>query len=143
VTKCVFCNLLAGKLPSSVVYEDDAVCALLDIQPVNPGHTLVIPKTHFESLCEVPPDVLSRLIAAAQRVVEGFNNTDLACEGANLFLADGEAAGQEVPHVHLHVFPRVVGDGFGLRFGAGYKDLPTRETLDRVAASLRAAIAKG
>lgn len=143
MTKCVFCNLLAGKLPSSVVYEDDAVCALLDIQPVNPGHTLVIPKTHFESLCEVPPDVLSRLIAAAQRVVEGFNNTDLACEGANLFLADGEAAGQEVPHVHLHVFPRVVGDGFGLRFGAGYKDLPTRETLDRVAASLRAAIAKG
>jgi len=138
---CVFCKILSGELPSSVVYEDDAVLALLDIQPVNPGHTLVIPKQHSELLTDTPPEMLGKMMAAAQRMAEVLRLADLRCDGVNLFLADGEAAGQEVPHVHLHVIPRFPGDGFGLRFGADYSKLPTRQTLDKTAALLRTSLA--
>jgi len=78
----------------------------------------------------------------AHRLAAALRASDVRCEGVNLFLADGEAAMQEVFHVHLHVFPRYVGDGFGLRFGPDYKARPPREELDRIAAQLRATVGK-
>ena len=135
--KCIFCDLQAGRGPVSVVYEDVSVFAFMDIQPVNPGHVLVIPRRHAANLAELDPADAARLLPAGQKVAAALRASGMRCEGVNLFLADGEAAGQEVFHVHLHVFPRWDGDGFGLRFGPNYRILPPRGELNETAARLR------
>lgn len=138
--RCVFCEILAGRSPSSVVFEDDVCCALMDIQPVNPGHVLVIPNRHAASLAELDPESGAHMFKVAQRVARALRESGLRCEGVNLFLADGEAAGQDVFHVHLHVFPRYRGDGFRFRFGPAYGNRPPRAELDVVADMIRDAL---
>jgi histidine triad (HIT) family protein len=140
MTDCVFCRILAGELPGTFVYRDDDVAAFMDIQPVNPGHVLVVPVRHATYLADIDADAAGRLMAVAHRVVAALRASGMRCEGVNLFLADGEAAMQEVPHVHLHVFPRWRGDGFGLRFGPEYKHKPAREALEETATPIRAAL---
>jgi histidine triad (HIT) family protein len=137
---CVFCDILAGNLPSSMIDRDDLCSAFMDIQPVTPGHVLVVPNCHTASLAELPPGTGAHMFALAQRVAAALRKSGLRCEGVNLFLADGRAAGQEVFHVHLHVFPRYRGDGFGLRFGPHYGRRPERVELDKRAAAIRAAL---
>jgi histidine triad (HIT) family protein len=137
MSPCVFCNIVADKVPASVVFEDEACLAFIDIQPVNAGHVLVIPKEHVPYLADLDPEVGGRMFKVAQRLAQALRGSSLRCEGVNLFLADGEAAGQDVFHVHLHVFPRYKGDGFGLRFGPSYGTRPSRMELDRIAAMLR------
>ena len=137
---CVFCKILAGELPESSVYEDEHVLAFMDIQPVNPGHVLVIPKLHASNLGDLPSELGGEMFVVAQRVAAAIRSSGLRCEGVNFFLADGEAAGQEVFHVHLHVFPRFEGDGFGLKFGPGYKNKPSRAELDLAAANIQSAL---
>ena len=134
---CIFCKIVDGNVPSSNVYEDDVCLAFMDIQPVNPGHVLVIPKEHFEDLNDLPAEIGSHLFQVAQRIVVSVPKTDIKFEGANLFLAHGEAAGQEVFHVHLHVIPRFTGDGFGFTFGPNYIDLPERQELDSIAVQIK------
>ena len=136
---CIFCRIIEGALPASPVFRDDTVMAFMDIQPVTPGHTLVIPIHHAARLSDLDVSTGGRLFEVGQQCAEALYASPLRSEGANFFLADGVAAGQEVFHVHLHVFPRYAGDGFGLRFGADYMDLPPREELDRIADRLRAA----
>ena len=130
---CVFCDILAGKLPSSIVSQDDVCFAFMDIRPVNPGHVLVIPTYHAPSLAELDEASGAQLFNVAQHIAQALRNSGLKCEGINLFLADGAVAGQEVFHVHLHVFPRYTSDGFGLRFGPDYGNQPTRTELDAIA----------
>lgn len=137
---CVFCGILAGEVPVSKIYEDENCLAFLDIQPVNSGHTLVVPKRHAAHLAELDAEIGGKLFSAGMRIAAALRQASLRCEGVNFHLADGEAAGQEVFHVHLHVFPRFEGDGFGLRFGPAYKQLPARSELDEIAAGLRAQI---
>jgi len=137
MSKCIFCEIAAGRGRASFVYQDQDVAAFMDIQPVNPGHVLVIPCRHAASLAELQPGEAEKLLPAAQRVAAALRRSGLPCEGVNLFLADGEAAGQDVFHVHLHVFPRWPGDGFGLRLGPHYHTLPPRAELDEIAARLR------
>lgn len=137
---CVFCDLLAGSLEASFVYRDDSVAAFMDIQPVTPGHVLVVPVAHHVALGDLPAGTGAAMFDLAQRVAAGLRRSGLKCEGVNLFFADGEAAGQEVFHAHLHVFPRFAGDGFGLRFPEGYTALPTRAALEQVAAGIRASL---
>ncbi|MBN1976638.1 MAG: HIT family protein [Anaerolineae bacterium] len=137
---CVFCGILAGRLPSSVVFRDDVCCAFLDIRPVNPGHVLVVPVAHAACLAELDAEVGARVFEVGQRVAAALRGSGLRCEGVNLFLADGAVAGQEVFHVHLHVIPRYAGDGFGLRFGPGYGAMPARGELDEVAGRIRGAL---
>ncbi len=134
---CIFCQIIAGQAESSKVYEDDICLAFMDIQPVNPGHLLVVPKVHFKDLYDLPADIGSHLFQVAQRISLRLPKTGIKIEGVDLFLADGEAAGQEVFHVHLHVIPRFVGDGFGFRFGPNYENLPERHELDEVAAQIK------
>jgi histidine triad (HIT) family protein len=129
-SSCVFCRILAGELPVSMVYDDETVAAFMDIRPVNPGHTLVIPKTHAPYLCDVNPDLGAELFRTGMRVAAALRRTALRCEGVNLFLADGEAAMQEVFHVHLHVIPRFAGDGFGLKFAPHYFQPTSRDSLN-------------
>ena len=129
--------------PASVLYQDELVLAFMDIQPVNPGHLLVIPRAHSELLSQVEPIASARMFSVGQRFAQAVRNAGIRCEGVNLFLADGRAAGQEVPHVHLHVIPRFAGDGFGFRFGAHYGIRPERKELDSVASGIRAALQDG
>jgi histidine triad (HIT) family protein len=137
---CVFCQILAGKLPASIVYQDEHVIAFLDIRPVNPGHVLVVPRIHEESLENLSAEKAMHMMRIAQRVMAGLRNTELRCEGINLFLADGSVAGQEIPHAHLHVIPRFTNDGFGLRFASGYGEMPQRARLDDLAAAIQKAL---
>lgn len=140
---CIFCGILAGELPVSEVYQDEVCSAFMDIQPVNPGHLLVIPRAHAGSLAELEPEIgghtfqVAQRLAAALRDVASMPGAALRCEGVNLFLADGEVAGQDVFHVHLHVIPRFRRDGFGFRFGPSYGLRPPRVELDRLAARIR------
>ena len=136
MTSCIFCQIIGGNAPSSNVYEDDICLAFMDIQPVNPGHVLVIPKMHFRDLADLPADIGAHLFHIAQCIVLSLPKTDVKVEGADLFLAHGEAAGQEIFHVHLHIIPRFAGDGFGFRFGPDYSNLPERSELDAIASQI-------
>jgi len=140
MSDCIFCGIVAGNRPASVVYRDALALVFLDIRPVTPGHLLVVPLVHATGLGELDPEIAAHLMAVAQRLAAALRRSGLRCEGVNLFLADGEAAGQEVFHVHLHVFPRFRGDGFGLRFGPGYGERPSREELDRHAGAIRSGL---
>lgn len=137
VKPCIFCEIIQRRMPGSFVYEDEACAAFMDIQPVTPGHILVVPRFHAAKLAELNPRDGAAIFQAAQRIAAGLYRSGLPCEGVNLFLADGEAAGQDVFHVHLHVFPRFRGDGFGLRFGPGYGKRPPRSRLDELAEQIR------
>lgn len=135
---CPFCKIVAGQAPASLVHEDDLSLAFMDIGPVNDGHVLVIPKEHHPYLTDVPPAVGQHLFAVSQRVAAAIRRSGLRCEGVNLFLADGEAAFQEVFHCHLHVFPRFKGDDFKISADWSYR--PPREALDAAAAAIRSAL---
>jgi histidine triad (HIT) family protein len=137
---CVFCRIVRGVAPASIVYSDEKVMAIMDIQPVNLGHVLIIPKTHAEQLSELDEETGAHMFKIAMRIAKAIRRSDIKCEGIDLFLADGGAAGQEVFHVHLHVIPRFRGDGFKIRFGPSYSSRPEREELDRVGEKIREAM---
>ena len=143
MTSCIFCQIIVGKVASSNVYEDDICLALMDIQPVNPGHVLVVPKAHFNDLSDLPAPIGSHLFQVAQRISLSIAKTQVKCEGIDLFLAHGEAAGQEIFHVHLHIIPRFAGDEFGFRFGPNYAKLPERSELDMVAVQIKHQLESG
>lgn len=134
---CVFCAIAAGEAARSLVYEDDLVIGFMDIYPVNPGHLLVVPKTHATSLGDLPPTTGSRMMEVGMQLTAAIQTSPLRAAGVNFFLADGEAAGQEIFHIHLHVIPRFPGDGFTLRID--YDPAPHRATLDEHAAAIREA----
>jgi len=140
MTNCIFCDILANKLPSSQVYRDENCTVLMDIQPVNPGHMLIVPNRHAAFLAELDEDTGAQMFRIAQRLAQALRRSGIKCEGVNFFLADGEAAMQEVFHVHLHVFPRYVGDGFGLKFGPAYGNKPSRAVLDETAQKIKSVL---
>jgi len=131
---CVFCDIVAGREAASVVHSDETVLALLDIRPLTTGHLLVIPRAHAPYLADLDPAVGGHMFGVAQQMAAALRRSGLPCQGVNLFLADGEAAFQEVFHVHLHVLPRNPGDGF--RIHAKWRS-PSRAELDSVAAQVR------
>jgi histidine triad (HIT) family protein len=137
---CVFCRILAGTAPASFVWRDERCSAFMDIKPVNAGHLLIVPNRHAAYLSEIDASTAGHLMSTAHRLAAALRASGLPCEGINLFLADGEAAMQEVFHVHLHVFPRFRGDGFGLRFSEGYHRPPGRRDLDDAAERVRSAL---
>lgn len=128
---CLFCKIIAGDLEGTIVYKDEICTALMDIQPINPGHLLVIPNDHSKDLTDLPPESGKHIFAIAQNLAAALRRSGIRCEGINLFLADGKAAMQEVFHFHLHVIPRYDGDGFGFQFSPRYAELPTRDELDK------------
>ena len=132
---CVFCAIVAGSAPASIVYDDTDLLAFLTIGPVTPGHLLIIPKRHAPFLADLDEATGARMFMVAMRLARALRASGLRCEGINLFLADGEAAFQEVFHTHLHVIPRFVGDTF--RIDADWSITPSRAELDAVAAQVR------
>jgi histidine triad (HIT) family protein len=137
---CIFCKLLAGDLVASIVYQDKLCTAFMDIQPVNAGHLLVVPNRHAAYLADLLEEEGAQMFRIAQRLAAALRLSGVKCEGVNFFLADGEAAMQEVFHVHLHVFPRYAGDGFGLRFPESYSQKPARSELDKNAEMIKTAL---
>jgi len=137
---CIFCRIASGELPASVVYEDERTIAFLDIQPVNPGHVLVIPKAHAESLADLSPEDAAQMMRVGQIIDRALRESSLRCDGVNLFIADGEAAGQEVGHVHLHVFPRFDEDGFTIRLDSAERATLGRGQLNETAIKLKQAV---
>lgn len=137
---CVFCDIVAGRVPASVVYRDERVCAFMDIRPVNPGHLLVIPLAHAAGLTTLESGTGAQMFRVGQRLAEAIRRSGVRCEGINVLLADGEAAGQEVFHVHLHVIPRYLGDGFGFHYGPDFGVPPDRTVLEATARAVREAL---
>lgn len=129
---CVFCKILAGSEPSSPVYSDDDVVAFMDIRPITTGHLLVVPRHHAPYLHDLSADLGAAMFRVAHRITAALRRGGQP--GVNLFLADGAEAFQEVFHVHLHVLPRVRGDGFKL---LGDRRTPPRVELDAAAARVR------
>ena len=107
--ECVFCRIVSGEIPSLKVYEDQDVIAVLDINPANYGHTLVIPKQHHETIFDTPEDLLAKLIAVVKEMAARIK-ANLQADGVNVIQNNGEAAGQIVKHIHFHVIPRFQGD---------------------------------
>jgi diadenosine tetraphosphate (Ap4A) HIT family hydrolase len=134
---CIFCAIVADEAPRSVVFEDDLVLGLMDIRPITPGHLLVIPKDHATHLADLPSATGGHMMEVAMELATAIRRSDLRRDGINLFLADGEVAGQEIFHVHVHVVPRFPGDGFGLDLR--YDPAPDRSTLDGHASMIRTA----
>lgn len=137
---CIFCRIAAKELPASIVYEDPYAVAFLDIQPITPGHILVIPRRHDENFVDLPPEDASHLMRVGQMIDAALRRSDLRCDAVAMFLADGRAAGQDVNHVHLHVFPRYAGDGFNFTFDLSARKQPSREQLSADAKKIRWAL---
>jgi histidine triad (HIT) family protein len=135
---CVFCRIIAGGLPASIVYRDDLAIAFMDTNPVTTGHLLVVPLKHFAHLLDMDEKTGAHLFRVAMRLQDAIRRSGLKCEGINFFLADGEAAGQEVFHVHLHVIPRYKGDKF--RVEADWSVKPSRFELDELAELIKATL---
>jgi histidine triad (HIT) family protein len=134
---CVFCSIIEGSAEASFVYQDDWLVAFADRQPVTTGHLLVVPRKHVVGLADLDEDTGSRMWRLAQRLSLALRRSELPCAGVNFFLADGETAGQEVFHIHLHVFPRFDNDGF--RLSAEWR-IRRRSELDAAAKSVRSVL---
>ena len=106
---CLFCKMVAGQIPVTKIYEDETVLAFLDIGPISDGHTLVIPKQHFEKLHDCPAELLS-LVFSRLGEIAGAVAAAMHSDGYNLLCNNGRAAGQLIEHLHFHVIPRNTGD---------------------------------
>jgi histidine triad (HIT) family protein len=137
--ECVFCAIIAGRSPASLVYEDEHVIAFMSIAPITPGHVLVVPRRHAAGLAGLDELTGQHLFGVTMRLAQTLRRSGLRCEGINLFLADGAAAFQDVFHIHMHVFPRFEGDGFTV--DVDWSHVSDRAELDRIAALLRQAYA--
>ena len=132
----IFSQIVAGEIPARVVYEDESTMAFLDANPLAPGHTLVIPKAEYERLNDVPEDVATDLYATIHRMVPAVEEA-VDADATTVAFNNGEAAGQEVDHVHCHIVPRFDGDGGGPihAVAGGVPDLDD-DDLDEIAAEI-------
>ncbi len=136
-SNCIFCEIFASRSPVSMIWEDDRVAVFVPFKPVNRGHALVVPKAHAPYLADLDSDLAAQIVQIAQRTSAAIRASDLKCEGINLFLADGESAGQEVFHFHLHVYPRFSNDGFGFKYDARHFADVERGEMDQIASLIR------
>jgi len=140
VTKedCQFCKLVSKEADASVVYEDERTMAFLDIRPVNEGHTLIIPKAHFENIYEIPDDEIAHLYRIVKKVASAVKK-GVNAEGVSVTQHNGSAALQRVFHLHVHVIPRYEGDRLAMRSRHLVQDTQelSRETLDVTARKIK------
>jgi histidine triad (HIT) family protein len=136
---CTFCDLVRGAGEVSACYEDADAIAFMDIQPVNTGHVLVVPREHYESLFDVPRELGQHLFAVTMRVAAAVRRVT-QCEGMNIIVSSGAAAGQDELHYHVHIIPRRDGDGFDVPLPFEGSEMPDRTLLDAAAARISAAL---
>jgi diadenosine tetraphosphate (Ap4A) HIT family hydrolase len=135
---CVFCDIIAGRKRGSFVHRGELVSAFLTIGPVNPGHVLVVPTRHAAGIADLTAAENQALFELARRLSAALRQSSLRCEGINYWLADGEAAFQDVFHAHLHVIPRFRGDSFKVEFD---RRIPERHELDEIAQTVENCLA--
>ncbi|HEX9483545.1 MAG TPA: HIT family protein, partial [Gemmatimonadaceae bacterium] len=135
---CTFCDIIRGAGEVSMCYEDTEVVAFLDVQPVNPGHVLVVPREHFESLEDIPYVLAMHLFDVAMELAPVVKQV-AGAGGLNVVVNSGAAAGQDIFHYHVHVIPRRADDGFDIPLPFGGSEMPDRTVLDMNAARIIAA----
>jgi histidine triad (HIT) family protein len=136
---CPFCDLIHGAGEVSMCFEDRDVVAFLDIQPVNPGHLLVVPRQHYESLEDIPHALAMHLFEVAMQLAPVVKQV-AGADGMNVVVNSGAAAGQDVFHYHVHVIPRRADDGFDIPLPFAGSSMPDRTVLDANAARIISAL---
>jgi len=133
---CLFCKIIKGDIPSANIYEDDFSFAFLDINPVNIGHTLLLPKDHYENIFDIPDDLLMKLSVNSKKIAHALQKS-LSTDGVNIISNNGRASGQLVFHSHIHIIPRYEADGFKHWKGKrGYNEGEADEVAERIKKSL-------
>jgi len=133
---CIFCKIVAGDIPALRVHEDDAAIAFVDINPLAPGHTLLIPRKHYRDITSISADELAVVTAVLPKLAKAVLNATGAA-GLNLLQNTGAASGQAVFHLHFHLIPRVEGDSIGYRWNAGKYQAGEAETWqEKISAAL-------
>ena len=131
MSDCLFCKIAKGEISSTKIYEDEKFLAFLDINPVNPGHALIIPKEHYKDAASTPDEVLSELIIRGKKIgkalIEG-----LGVDGFNLTTNNGKAAGQVIFHTHFHIIPRKSNDGLKLWGQKKYKEGEAERIAEKI-----------
>ena len=117
MSNCIFCKIVAKEIPATVIYEDDDVLVFMDIGPIIKGHALVISKKHYDPIIDTPDEIVAKLHLTAKRIAQAQMN-GLGADGVNIMQNNGAAAGQEVPHIHVHVIPRYNDDGHNWNWNA-------------------------
>lgn len=112
---CIFCKIVSGEIPSRKIYEDKGTIAFLDINPSNPGHTLVVPKKHSKDIVDAEDAEIEKLFLVAKEIVKRLRER-LGADGVNVLQNNGRHAGQVVDHIHLHVMPRFSGDSIVISY---------------------------
>lgn len=138
-TQCTFCDLIKGSAEVSMCHEDADSIAFMDIQPVNPGHVLVVPRAHYESLLDVPPEIGLHLFQVTMRLANAIRRVT-GRDDMNIVVNSGLAAGQDEPHYHVHIIPRRENDGFDIDLPFNGSAMPDRTVLDAMAVQLIAAM---
>lgn len=110
---CIFCTIVSGSIPGHIIAANELCVGFLDAAPVNPGHTLVVPRRHLSDIHELDEATSAAMFNLARQIAGMLNESPLHCEGINLLMSNGAVAEQSVFHAHLHVVPRIAGDGFG------------------------------
>ncbi|MFH1029784.1 MAG: HIT family protein [bacterium] len=133
---CVFCKIVKGDIPSYKIYEDDIVCAFLDIMPVNKGHILVVPREHFENIFSTPENVLCKIISVIKKITPAILKA-VGAEGFNLGVNNGRVAGQIVEHLHFHIIPRFRSDTLKLWEGGAYESGEAEELTEKMVEEIK------
>ena len=132
---CIFCKILADEIPSAVVYEDDLFRAILDVNPAAKGHVIILPKKHAANLFELPDEEASKILIVARKIARAVMAT-YHWDGVNMLQNNGEASGQTVFHLHVHVIPRFEGDTDHINIG--WKPGETPADLQAIAEEIKA-----
>lgn len=109
-TDCIFCKLANGEIPTNSIYEDKDFNVILDMSPATRGHALILPKEHADNIYELPEETAAKVFPLVQKLAKSMTEK-LECDGFNIVQNNGEAAGQTVPHFHIHLIPRYREDG--------------------------------
>lgn len=133
---CLFCQIAAGEKPAYKIYETDNVIAFLDINPVNPGHTLIVPKKHSDDMLDAEAEILQEMILVTRKVASNILLAFDEYDSFNLELNNGRIAGQIIPHLHWHIVPRKADDGLTHWPGKKYKEGQAEEIAAKLKAQL-------
>lgn len=135
VTNCIFCKIINGDIPSKTLFENEEFKVIFDIAPASKGHVIILPKYHAANIFELPEEVTAKAFVMAKKVATVLKEV-LSCDGVNILQNNGEAAGQTVFHLHIHVIPRYKDDNMGLTWKQGEADQEVLESIIEKAKAL-------
>lgn len=136
MTDCIFCKIIEKEIPANIVYEDNDFLAFLDINPVNPGHSLIITKEHFKDFASTSDEMLSKIIVIGKKIGQALID-ELGADGFNFSTNNGKAAGQIIFHTHFHIIPRKLDDGLKHWGQKKYKEGETEEITQKLRKALK------